>query len=88
MDEDPDLTPLRYEVKRFALRSARVKFLLIPLAALAFVLFLLIVGAIGLFVSMAVISAAGWIWRGISGGGRLIGRGGRRLSRSGRRQRS
>jgi hypothetical protein len=65
-----------------------VKFLLVPLAVLAFVLFLLVVGAIGLMVSMAVISVAGWIWRGISGGGRLIGRGGRRLSRGGRRQRS
>jgi hypothetical protein len=65
-----------------------VKVLLIPIAILGFVLFLLAIGAFGLLVSMAVISVCGQIWRGISGGGRLIGRGGKRLSRRGRRQRS
>jgi hypothetical protein len=67
---------------------ADVKFLLAPLAILAFVLFLLVIGAFGLMVSMAVISLFGQIWRGMAGGGRLIGRGGRRVSRRGRRQRS
>jgi hypothetical protein len=65
-----------------------VKVLLVPLAIVAFVLFLLAIGAFGLFVSMAVISAFGQLWRGISGSGRLVGRGRRRLSRRGRRQRS
>ena len=75
-----------------------VKVLLIPIAIVAFILFLLAIGAFGLLVSMAVISVFGQVWRGISGGGRLIGRGGkrvgqradgrRRLSRRGRRRRS
>ena len=64
-----------------------MKFLLVPLAILAFVLFLLVIGAFGLIVSMAVISLLGQIWRGIAGGGRLISRGGRRVGRRGRRQR-
>jgi hypothetical protein len=64
-----------------------VKVLLIPIAIVGFILFLLAVGAFGLLVSMAVISLFGQIWRGISGGGRLLGRGGKRL-RPGRRQRS
>jgi hypothetical protein len=62
-----------------------VKLLLIPFVVLGFVLFLLLVGAFGLFVSMAVISALGQLGRAISGGGRLVGR---RLSRRGRRRRS
>jgi hypothetical protein len=57
------------------------KVLLIPFAVFAFVVFLLAIGAFGLLVSMAVISLCGQVWRGISGGGRLIGRGGRRLGR-------
>jgi hypothetical protein len=75
-----------------------VKVLLIPIAIVAFVLFLLAIGAFGLLVSMAVISFFGQLWRGISGGGRLVGRGGRRagkradgsrrFSRRGRRPRS
>lgn len=63
-----------------------LKVFLVPLAILAFVLFLLAIGAFGLLVSMAVISLFGQLWRGLSGGGRLVGRGGRRLSRRGRRR--
>jgi hypothetical protein len=40
-----------------------VKFVLIPLGIVAFVLFLLLLGAIGLAVSMAVLSVCGRIWR-------------------------
>jgi uncharacterized membrane protein YvlD (DUF360 family) len=45
-----------------------VKFLLIPLAILAFVLFLLVLGAIGLAIAFAVISIVGRAWRFVSGG--------------------
>ncbi len=64
-----------------------MKFLLIPLAVVAFLLFLLVIGAIGLFIALAVISIFGQLWKLIAGGGRLIGRGGRRISRRGTRQR-
>jgi hypothetical protein len=40
-----------------------VKVLLIPFAIVAFVLFLLLLGAIGLGVSMVVLSACGRVWR-------------------------
>jgi hypothetical protein len=40
-----------------------VKVLLIPFAILAFVLFLLVLGAIGLLVAMGVLSVFGRIWR-------------------------
>jgi len=45
-----------------------VKLLLIPLAILAFVLFLLVLGAIGLAIAFAVISIVGRAWRLVSGG--------------------
>jgi hypothetical protein len=45
-----------------------VKFLLVPLAILAFVLFLLVLGAIGLAISFAVIFLFGRAWRLVSGG--------------------
>lgn len=47
-----------------------VKVLLIPMAILAFVLFLIVLGAIGLAVSFAVLAVLGRIWRLITGGGR------------------
>jgi hypothetical protein len=50
-----------------------LKVLLIPMAILAFVLFLLVLGAIGLGVAFAVIYLAGRAWSLVSGG-----RGGRR----------
>jgi uncharacterized membrane protein YedE/YeeE len=45
-----------------------VKFLLIPLAIIAFVLFLLVLGAIGLAISFAVIYVVGGAWRLVTGG--------------------
>jgi hypothetical protein len=40
-----------------------VKFLLVPFAIVAFVLFLLLLGAIGLVVSMGVLAVFGKLWR-------------------------
>jgi hypothetical protein len=40
-----------------------VKLLFVPLAIVAFLLFLLLLGAIGLVVSMAVLTCFGRIWR-------------------------
>jgi hypothetical protein len=40
-----------------------VKFVLIPLGIVAFVLFLLMLGAIGLAVAMGVLSVCGRLWR-------------------------
>jgi len=48
-----------------------VKLLLIPLAIIAFVIFLLILGAIGLAVAFAVLFVLGKIWRLVSGAGRV-----------------
>jgi uncharacterized membrane protein YedE/YeeE len=45
-----------------------VKLLLIPLAIVAFVIFLLILGAIGLAVAFAVLYVLGKFWRLISRG--------------------
>jgi len=45
-----------------------VKLLLVPLAILAFVLFLLVLGTIGLAISFAVLFVLGRGWRLISGG--------------------
>jgi hypothetical protein len=56
-----------------------VKFLLVPLAGLAFVLFLIVLGAIGLGIAFAVIYAVGRIWRLLLYGGRAPGRLGRRI---------
>ena len=49
---------------------AGVKLLLVPLAILAFVLFLLLLGSIGLAISFAVLYVFGWAWRLVSGGRR------------------
>ena len=43
-----------------------MKFLLIPLGIIAFILFLLLLGAIGLAIAMGVLSALGRIWRLLS----------------------
>jgi hypothetical protein len=51
-----------------------VKVLLIPLAILAFLVFLIILGAIGLGIAFAILAAVGKLWR--------------LVSRSGSRQRS
>jgi hypothetical protein len=54
-----------------------VKILLIPLAVLAFVVFLIVLGAVGLGVAFAVIAIANRVWRGLTWLARL-GRSGRR----------
>ena len=45
-----------------------MKFLLIPLAILAFILFLLVLGAIGLAIAFGVIYVVGGAWRFVTGG--------------------
>jgi uncharacterized membrane protein YedE/YeeE len=45
-----------------------VKFLLVPLVILAFVLFLLVLGAIGLAISFAILYVLGGAWRLVSRG--------------------
>ncbi len=49
---------------------AGVKLLLVPLAIVAFVLFLLVLGAIGLAIAFAVIYVVGGAWRFVTGGRR------------------
>jgi hypothetical protein len=51
-----------------------VKLLLVPAAIVAFVLFLMLLRAIGLLVSMAVLSLFGRIWRLLSGADRVRSR--------------
>lgn len=45
-----------------------MKLLLIPFAILAFVIFLLVLGAIGFAVAFAVLAVLGRAWRLVSGG--------------------
>jgi Flp pilus assembly protein TadB len=45
-----------------------VEILLIPLGVLVFILFLLVLGAIGLGAAMAVLGAFGWLWRLVNRG--------------------
>lgn len=47
-----------------------MKLLLIPVAIFAFVLFLLLLGAIGLAISFAILYVLGRAWRLVSGGRR------------------
>ena len=42
-----------------------MKFVLIPLGIVAFVLFLLVLGAIGLVAAMGVLSVFGRLWRAV-----------------------
>jgi hypothetical protein len=56
-----------------------MKILFVPLAILAFIIFLLILGAIGLAVATTVITIVGKFFQLIGRGGRLLSRGGRRL---------
>lgn len=58
-----------------------MKVLLIPIAILAFIVFLIVLGAIGLGVAFIVLAVLGKIWR-------LLGGAGRRVSSVGRRQRT
>jgi hypothetical protein len=43
-----------------------MKILLIPVAILAFIVFLIVLGAIGLGVAFVIISLVRWIWRTLS----------------------
>ena len=65
-----------------------MKILLIPLAIIAFIVFLLILGAIGLAVATTVITIVGKFFQLLARGGRLFSRGGRRLRSRRLRKRS
>jgi hypothetical protein len=58
-----------------------LKVLLIPIAIIAFIVFLIVLGAIGLGIAFLVIAGVGKFFS-------LLGAGGRRVSRVGRRQRT
>jgi hypothetical protein len=62
------------------------KLLLIPILVIAFIVFLIVLGAIGLGVAFIILATLGQVWKLISGAGRGVGRGARRVSRRGRRQ--
>jgi hypothetical protein len=62
------------------------KLLLIPILVIAFLVFLIVLGAIGLAVAFIILATLGKIWKLISGAGRGVGRGARRVSRRGRGQ--
>ena len=55
-----------------------MKVLLIPIAIVAFVVFLIVLGAIGLGVAFIILAIVGKIWRLFSGAVRWVSRGGRR----------
>ncbi len=55
-----------------------MKVLLIPIAIVAFLVFLIVLGAIGLGVSFIILATLGKIWRLITGAGRVVSRRGRR----------
>ena len=52
-----------------------MKVLLVPLAILAFIVFLLLLGAIGLVIALTVIAAVGKVWRLTLGRGAVRSRG-------------
>ena len=58
-----------------------MKVLLIPIAIIAFIVFIIVLGAIGLGIAFIVIATVGKFFK-------LLGAGGRRVSRIGRRQRT
>ncbi len=55
-----------------------MKVLLIPIAIVAFLVFLIVLGAIGLGVSFIILATLGKIWRMLGGAGRVVSRRGRR----------
>ena len=65
-----------------------MKILLVPLAIVAFVVFLLILGAIGLGVAMAIITVVGKLFQLLGRFVGLLSRGGRRLRSRRLRKRS
>jgi len=54
-----------------------LKVLLIPILIVAFLVFIIVLGAIGLGVSFLILATLGKIWRLISGAGRVVSRRGR-----------
>ena len=54
-----------------------MKVLLIPILIVAFLVFLVVLGAIGLGVSFLILATLGKIWRLITGAGRVVSRRGR-----------
>jgi hypothetical protein len=54
-----------------------LKVLLIPILIVAFLVFLIVLGAIGLGVSFLILATLGKIWRLITGAGRVVSRRGR-----------
>ena len=54
-----------------------MKVLLIPIAIIAFLVFLIVLGAIGLGVAFLILAALGKVWRLITGAGRVVSRRGR-----------
>ncbi|HVS99790.1 MAG TPA: hypothetical protein VHE08_04665 [Solirubrobacterales bacterium] len=65
-----------------------MKILLIPIAIVAFIVFLIVLGAIGLGVAFLILAALGKVWRFLTGARRGTRKAGRRLGRFGRRQRT
>jgi hypothetical protein len=59
------------------LGSLPLKVLLIPIAIVAFFVFLIVLGAIGLGVAFIILATLGKIWRLITGAGRVLSRRGR-----------
>ena len=54
-----------------------MKVLLIPIAIVAFLVFLIVLGAIGLGAAFIILATLGKIWRLITGAGRAVSRRGR-----------
>lgn len=54
-----------------------MKVLLIPIAIVAFLVFLIVLGAIGLGVAFIVLASLGKGWRMLTGAGRVVSRRGR-----------
>jgi hypothetical protein len=52
--------------------------LLIPIAIVAFIVFLVVLGAIGLGIAFIILATLGKIWRTITIAGRVVSRRGRR----------
>jgi hypothetical protein len=55
-----------------------LKVLLIPIAVVAFIVFIIVLGAIGLGISFIVLAALGKLWQLLTITGRVISRRGRR----------
>jgi hypothetical protein len=55
-----------------------LKVLLIPIAVVAFIVFIIVLGAIGLGISFIVLATLGKIWQLLTITGRVISRRGRR----------